>query len=448
MHEQLHMQWAQVQSIVEETKAYQICLVTSPQEQGCLGTSLKLFNYPQLLGSLHEGDLVLINTQALELGLGTGGFGFACAALPKAVVQNYPQLLSQLQHNAAQMHQAADQSRRIVKMRYNPFQYLVQSLEAQESALHSSLKDRVCFKQLGYPVISCELHSQSLAVIASLKSLDPQLKIAYIMTDEASLLAAQAMMLDKFIKQKLIDECICVGQALACHERGDKDAVSLASALLAAEELTCDCAIVSMGPGSVGTGTALGTTALAQAEALNTTASLGGSPLCCLRASSADKRERHLGISHHSKTVLQQFCLRPVLCALPDLSKIEGLSEENKKGWDRQVQELKNPQALKDGKSSLSYHSFEQHSFVTPEQLLEDFLEHSNKSAESPSSQDTQIQRQLLELRDKYKSLIPGEDQALVLRSMGRTYEQDRLFFESCKASALALCLKRLGLIT
>ena len=65
-----------------------------------------------------------------------------------------------------------------------------------------------------------------------------------------------------------------------------------------------DVAIVAMGPGIVGTGTALGFTGLEVGSVLDATVGLGGEPVACLRASAADGRDRHLGISHHTETTL------------------------------------------------------------------------------------------------------------------------------------------------
>ena len=65
-----------------------------------------------------------------------------------------------------------------------------------------------------------------------------------------------------------------------------------------------DVVVAGMGPGVVGTGSALGTTAIEVAGILDTVSSLGWAlgGCCAARASSADPRERHRGISHHTRT--------------------------------------------------------------------------------------------------------------------------------------------------
>jgi hypothetical protein len=82
--------------------------------------------------------------------------------------------------------------------------------------------------------------------------------------------------------------------------------VSVPSALTIARHVgRADVIVAGMGPGVVGTGSALGTTAVEAAAVLDATAALGGRPLLCPRVSDADQRERHQGVSHHTGTVLE-----------------------------------------------------------------------------------------------------------------------------------------------
>jgi hypothetical protein len=98
---------------------------------------------------------------------------------------------------------------------------------------------------------------------------------------------------------------------------GDLEAVSVPAALaLARHVVAADVAIVAMGPGVVGTGTALGTTSVEVAAVLDGAAALGGAPIAALRMSSGDARDRHQGVSHHSRTALDLTRSR-VLVAAP-----------------------------------------------------------------------------------------------------------------------------------
>jgi hypothetical protein len=73
----------------------------------------------------------------------------------------------------------------------------------------------------------------------------------------------------------------------------------------------------------VGTGTTLGTTSLEAASALDIAAALGGQPVACLRVSSGDPRERHRGVSHHTRTVLDLVRSPVRVAAHPDLGPLD-----------------------------------------------------------------------------------------------------------------------------
>ena len=65
-----------------------------------------------------------------------------------------------------------------------------------------------------------------------------------------------------------------------------------------------DVVVAGMGPGVVGTGTTLGTTAVEAAAIVDAAAGLGGCPVLCARVSAGDERSRHQGLSHHTRTVM------------------------------------------------------------------------------------------------------------------------------------------------
>ena len=72
-----------------------------------------------------------------------------------------------------------------------------------------------------------------------------------------------------------------------------------------------------MGPGAVGTGTWLGTTALEVGPVLDAVAALDGVGVLCVRASSGDARARHQGISHHTSTAVVHFTHEAFLLPVP-----------------------------------------------------------------------------------------------------------------------------------
>jgi hypothetical protein len=81
--------------------------------------------------------------------------------------------------------------------------------------------------------------------------------------------------------------------------------VSVPAALqLAVDAQGADVVVCVMGPGVVGTSSALGTTAVEMSAVLTWVAQLGGRPVPIVRASGGDRRDRHRGLSHHTRTAL------------------------------------------------------------------------------------------------------------------------------------------------
>jgi hypothetical protein len=83
--------------------------------------------------------------------------------------------------------------------------------------------------------------------------------------------------------------------------------------------LGADVAVVTQGPGNLGTGTRWGFSGVAAGEAVNAAAVLAGRPVAALRVSEGDRRERHVGVSHHSLTAYGRVALAPAQVAVPDL---------------------------------------------------------------------------------------------------------------------------------
>ena len=96
--------------------------------------------------------------------------------------------------------------------------------------------------------------------------------------------------------------------------------MTLHTGLLAARHvLDAELAVVTQGPGNLGTGTRWGFSGVAAGEAINAAAVLGGRPVASLRVSDADARERHRGISHHSLTAYGRVALAAADLVVPDL---------------------------------------------------------------------------------------------------------------------------------
>jgi len=228
-----------------------------------------------LVGTVAAGDRVVLNTTAVGLGLGTGGWHV-------------------VHWNLARESWSQPGPGHIMKLRYTSLQADTGAAEEDHPDLPTGLT--------GLPVVACSLHSQVVVVAALLRHLRPEASIAYVMTDGAALPLALSDMVFRLREAKVLDTTITAGQAFG----GDMEAVSVPSALALARHVAgADVAVVGMGPGVVGTGSALGTTSVEVAAVLDAAEALGGRPGLCVRASAADVRERHRGVSHHVGTALR-----------------------------------------------------------------------------------------------------------------------------------------------
>ena len=258
------------------------------------GGSCRALAYPALVGEPRPDELVLLNTTALEAGLGTGGYAFVVAVPHRPPVDPAP----------AAGH--------LVKARYTPQQVSVRGADEQGSAHHDVLRD--ADDLLGMPVVVADLHSSLPAVVAGVRALRPAARVAYVMTDGGALPAWFSRTVAGLRSAGWITTCVTVGQAFG----GDLEAVGVHSGLLAARLVArADVTVVAQGPGNLGTGTRWGFSGVSAGEALNAAAVLRGRPVAALRVSQADPRERHRGVSHHSLTALGRVALAPSDVVVP-----------------------------------------------------------------------------------------------------------------------------------
>src|SRR5712691_5048278 len=144
----------------------------------------------------------------------------------------------------------------------------------------------------------------------------PRPRACYIMLDGGALPAWFSRTIPALREIGWLAGTVSVGQAFG----GDLEAVSLHSGLLAARHvLGAELAVVSQGPGNLGTGTRWGFSGVASGEAVNAAAVLHGRPVASLRISEADARERHRGISHHSLTSYGRVALARADVVVPAL---------------------------------------------------------------------------------------------------------------------------------
>lgn len=243
--------------------------------------------YPGLTGPVALGDEVVVNVQARELELGSGGFDVLYVNLTRG------------------LGLAAEPGAHVMKLPYTPLQAAVRHRE-EDGELEARLD--------GLPVVCCTLHSQVAPVCAALAGL----RVAYVQLPGGALPVALSDSLRELKARGLVDVTVAADGCLAA----DVQCVNVYSAL--ASCAGHDAIVCAIGPGIVGTGTALGHGAVAAAIAVNAAHALGGRPILAPRVSGADPRERHRGLSHHTRTVLELCLAEPVV---PEELEPEGWRE-------------------------------------------------------------------------------------------------------------------------
>jgi hypothetical protein len=255
--------------------------------------------YPALVGDPVAGDRVLLNVGALAMGLGTGGYALV-VALP-----------DRLPPDPASDGTSRDAGH-LVKARYTPLQAIVLGVDEEASPHRAVMAAADTLDAM--PVVTADLHSALPAILAGVHAGRPAARVGYVMTDGGALPAWFSRTLDG-LRDRLAGT-VTAGQSFG----GDLEAATMHTGLLAARHvLHADVAIVTQGPGNLGTGTRWGFSGVSVGEAVNAVAALGGRPIGALRISGADPRPRHRGVSHHSLTAYGRVALAAADLVVPAL---------------------------------------------------------------------------------------------------------------------------------
>jgi len=258
------------------------------------GSKARALAYTELSGPVEPGDRLVLNTGAVALGLGTGGVHFVIA------VEGGPDVEPSGPGHA-------------MKLRYTPAQNAVEPVEETHGAEIDT------FDGLGgRPVVVVSLHSGLAPACVAAKTVRPDARIAYVMTEGGSLALAFSESVAELAERGLIDTTITCGQAFG----GELEAVNKFSGIIAAATVArADLIVVGAGPGNLGTASRFGFALMEAGENINAIAALGGRPIVAPRLSFADARERHRGISHHTLTALGTAALVGSEIALPSLTE-------------------------------------------------------------------------------------------------------------------------------
>lgn len=226
------------------------------------------------IGPSEHGDAVVVNVEAVDLALGSGGSDVVVANLTRG------------------LGGAADPARHVMKLNYTPFQHGVDPVEA----------DDLSKLPVGKPVAVFQLHAQLPCVAWAASRRHPGLRIGYVQTGGGALPGAFSRTVAELRERDLLCDHLTAAPAYG----GEGEAMSTIGALHAGlVERGWDCAVVGPGPGIIGSATALGHGGMIALDSAHAALSLGCETILVARASSGDPRERHRGISHHTRTVLK-----------------------------------------------------------------------------------------------------------------------------------------------
>ena len=241
--------------------------------------------YPRLTGPVEPGDEVVVNVEAADLGLGSGGFDVVHCNLSRG-----------LEGDGGDGH--------VMKLNYTSLQHAVSPLEEGREEIPPAE---------GIPVAVLSLHGHLPCAAFALSVQASGARVGYVQTAGGALPAELSDTVADMLERGLLAGHVSAGAA----HGAPSEAITVEGALDAGRELGWECAFVGPGPGILGSASALGHGGLAALANAHAALAIGCPVVVVPRLSSADPRDRHRGLSHHTNTVLRML-LRPVRVAVPD----------------------------------------------------------------------------------------------------------------------------------
>ncbi|HXQ88016.1 MAG TPA: DUF3866 family protein [Solirubrobacterales bacterium] len=248
-----------------------------------------------LLGEMREGDEVVVNVAALDLGLGSGGFDVVHLNLTRGLDGG-----------------GVEGEAHVMKLNYTSLQHPVDPAERPNSWFETHDMGAKGTTRLA-PVLVLPLHGHLAPAAWAVAQAAPGLRVGYVQTGGGALPGSLSRDVAELRERGLLAGHVTAPPAYG----GEREALSLVGALDAAAELEWDAVLIGPGPGIIGSDTAYGHGGMAALDSAHAALSLGLPTAISPRLSSADPRDRHRGLSHHTQTVLD-LLLAPVDVALPE----------------------------------------------------------------------------------------------------------------------------------
>jgi hypothetical protein len=232
---------------------------------------------PTLVGECRPGDDVVVNTEALDLELGSGGFDVVCVNLTRGLEAP----------GARDVH--------VMKLNYSPVQHPVDPVELAHDAAGARSDRRP-------PVLVLPMHGHLAPAAWAFAQTNPDRSLGYVQTPGGALPGTLSRDAGTLRERGLIVGHVTAGP---CYG-GEQEAISIPGALhAAANRLGWGAVIAGPGPGILGSASRYGHGGMAALDVAHAALALGLPTLLAPRLSASDPRDRHRGLSHHSASVLE-----------------------------------------------------------------------------------------------------------------------------------------------
>jgi hypothetical protein len=253
-----------------------------------------------MVGEIERGDEVIVNAEALDLGLGSGGFDLVHANLTRGL----------LAEGGREAH--------VMKLNYTSLQHPV---EPVERPVESRSPPRA-------PVLVLPLHGHLAPAAWAAAQARPGLGVGYVQTPGGALPGAMSRDVAELRSCGLLTGHVTAGATYG----GEAEAISVVGALDAAlGRLGWDAVVAGPGPGIIGSDTRYGHGGMAALDTAHAALALRLPTLVSPRLSAADPRSRHRGLSHHTAMVLE-LALAPVQVPVPEVEASEWPTPEGSTG--------------------------------------------------------------------------------------------------------------------
>lgn len=250
---------------------------TEPFEVEVDGERRRAWADESMVGPSEVGDEVIVNTAAIDLSLGSGGFDVVHVNLTRGLGGG---------ETPPGIH--------VMKLNYSSLQHAVDPAEEGLDSLPRPARP--------IPVLVLPLHGHLAPAAWAAARAAGDARVGFVQAGGGGIPGTLSQDVASLLDGGLLAEHLTATPSYG----GRREAISLVGALhAAAGDLGWDAVIVGPGPGILGSETRYGHGGMAALDSAHCALALGLPTLISPRLSAGDARPRHLGLSHHTASVLE-----------------------------------------------------------------------------------------------------------------------------------------------